>query len=114
MAPKQGSVERRSDSIVYAIYTRVSDDEGLRETSFSTLDNQEMLCKELIAKIRPEQSTTVIQVFSDPGVSGAKIENRPGFMKLFAAIQAGEIDCLVAYRWDGEPVLSDRAFVLAG
>jgi site-specific DNA recombinase len=81
-----------------AIYTRKSTAYGL-EQEFNSLDNQREAC-EAYARARAMDGWTVLpERFDDGDVSGGSLE-RPGFKRLMAAIEAGNVDVVLVYKLD--------------
>jgi DNA invertase Pin-like site-specific DNA recombinase len=76
-----------------AIYTRVSSDEQARE-GFS-LDLQEERCRAYASA----HGWMLIDVFTDPGVSGAKAQ-RPRLDAMLAAVERSEVDVIVVAKLD--------------
>jgi DNA invertase Pin-like site-specific DNA recombinase len=76
-----------------AIYTRVSSDEQARE-GFS-LDIQDERCR----AYAHAHDWVVMDVFTDPGVSGAKAQ-RPRLDAMLAAVERGEVDVIVVAKLD--------------
>jgi site-specific DNA recombinase len=74
------------------IYARYSSD---RQTSRS-IDDQVRVCKELALK----EGMEVIEIFTDPGVSGASMLERPGIQALLAAARRREFDVVLAEALD--------------
>jgi DNA invertase Pin-like site-specific DNA recombinase len=83
MPPKQ-----RSRAI---IYVRQS---AQREESIS-LELQEKSCRDYCERQRYD----VIDVVSDPGVSGLQFAKRPGIRRALARVEAHEAQVVVVYRW---------------
>ena len=79
---------------VAAAYIRVSTDDQLEYSPDSQLEkirlyaerNQILLPKEFI--------------FVDEGISGRKTKNRPAFNEMMSAIERGEIDTVIVYKFD--------------
>jgi DNA invertase Pin-like site-specific DNA recombinase len=70
-----------------AIYARFSTD----RQSESSIDDQYRVCSERCAK----ESLQVVARFEDQGISGAAIGNRPGFLAMVDAANAGRFDVLL-------------------
>jgi len=81
-----------------AVYTRKSTDEGL-EKEFSTLDAQRDSCEAYITSQRAEGWVLVRDRYDDGGFSGGTLE-RPALQRLLRDVEAGLVDCVVAYRLD--------------
>jgi site-specific DNA recombinase len=81
-----------------AIYTRKSTEEGLGQ-SFNSLDAQREAAESYIRSQKHEGWVLLPTDYSDGGYTGANIE-RPGVRQLLAAIDAGEVDCVVVYKVD--------------
>ncbi|MFY9724301.1 MAG: recombinase family protein, partial [Bryobacteraceae bacterium] len=81
-----------------AIYTRKSTEEGL-EQDFNTLDAQREAAEAFIQSQRREGWIVLTERYDDGGFTGANME-RPALQRLLAAIDAGEIDCVVVYKVD--------------
>jgi len=81
-----------------AIYTRKSTEEGL-EQDFNTLDAQREAAEAFIQSQRREGWIVLPERYDDGGFTGANME-RPALQRLLAAIDAGEIDCVVVYKVD--------------
>ena len=81
-----------------AVYTRKSTDEGL-EKQFSTLDAQRDSCEAYITSQRAEGWMLVRDRYDDGGFSGGTLE-RPALQRLLRDVEAGLVDCVVAYRLD--------------
>ena len=73
----------------YAIYARCSSDEQ-RDKEYSTIDVQ----LEKLAAYVKGQHGTVVEQFSDQGISGTTIK-RPGLKKLLESARGGEFDFVV-------------------
>lgn len=56
-----------------------------------SLGEQESACRDRAREL----GATEILVFSDPGVSGELLDNRPGLAALREAVRAGRVECLV-------------------
>ncbi len=80
------------------VYTRVSTEEQTR-LDFSSLDAQNEHCKRYIA-LRKDQFWEYIKTYTDAGISGAEIDNRPALQELLRDIRAGLVDVVVIYRLD--------------
>lgn len=75
------------------VYTRVSTGMQVENTS---LEMQEAACKRKATDLQ----SAVVDVFSDPGVSGAKFYTRPGIQAALASLRSGEADTLIIYKMD--------------
>jgi len=81
-----------------AIYTRVStEDQASKE--YSSLDAQREMAAAYITSQRHEGWVAIEDRYDDPGYSGATTK-RPALQRLLADIEAGQVDCVVAYRYD--------------
>ena len=76
------------------LYTRVST--GEQAEHGTSLDGQEAAC---LRKAR-EMNAQVVDVCSDPGVSGARYLTRPGIQSALAAIEAGRANLLIVAKLD--------------
>jgi DNA invertase Pin-like site-specific DNA recombinase len=81
-----------------AIYTRKSTEEGL-EQAFNTLQAQREAAEAYVLSQRQGGWVAVGDRYDDGGFSGATLE-RPAMQRLLAAIDAGNIDCVVVYKVD--------------
>ena len=81
-----------------AVYTRKSTDEGL-EKEYNTLDAQRDSCEAYITSQRAEGWVLVRDRYDDGGFSGGTLE-RPALQRLLRDVEAGLVDCVVAYRLD--------------
>ncbi|MEW5874923.1 MAG: recombinase family protein [Candidatus Zixiibacteriota bacterium] len=81
-----------------ALYCRLSVSDG-NENGFSSIVSQREACEAFVASQRAEGWVQVNERFEDDGYSGGTIE-RPALKRLLAAIDAGEIDCVVVYKID--------------
>jgi site-specific DNA recombinase len=81
-----------------AIYTRKSTEEGL-EQDFNTLDAQRESAEAFIQSQRREGWIALKERYDDGGFTGANME-RPALQRLLAAVETGEIDCVVVYKVD--------------
>jgi len=77
------------------IYTRVSSEKQAAGDKVS-LPKQERLCREYAGRMGWE----LAGCYSDPGISGTKWEERPGFQALLADAAAGKFSVLVVYDQD--------------
>jgi site-specific DNA recombinase len=81
-----------------AIYTRKSTEEGL-EQDFNTLDAQREAAEAFIQSQRREGWIALPERYDDGGFTGANMD-RPALRRLLAAVEAGELDCVVVYKVD--------------
>ena len=81
-----------------AIYTRKSTEEGL-EQAFNTLQAQREAAEAYVLSQRQASWVVVGEHYDDGGFSGATLE-RPAMQRLLAAIDAGDVDCVVVYKVD--------------
>src|SRR6266704_5079094 len=81
-----------------AIYTRKSTEEGL-EQNFNSLDAQREAALAYIQSQRHEGWKCLPQRYDDGGFTGGNMD-RPALKRLLADIEAGQIDCVVAYKLD--------------
>ncbi len=81
-----------------AIYTRKSTEEGL-EQEFNTLQAQREAGEAYILSQSREGWSVLPQRYDDGGFGGASLD-RPALQQLLAAIEAGQIDCVVVYKVD--------------
>src|SRR5713226_5367556 len=81
-----------------AIYTRKSTEVGL-EQDFNSLDAQREACLAYIQSQRHEGWKCLPQRYDDGGFTGGNMD-RPALKRLLADIEAGQIDCVVAYKLD--------------
>src|SRR5947208_12098048 len=107
LACNRGSVPRKrhqsiappsGQAVRCAIYTRKSTEEGL-EQPFNSLDAQREAAEAYIGSQRHQGWKILPQRFDDGGFSGANMD-RPALKRLLAAIEAGEVDCVVVYKVD--------------
>jgi site-specific DNA recombinase len=83
--------QRQRNGVRALIYARQSQH---REESISiTLQNESG------ARYCRERGYRVVRKIADPGVSGLKLERRPGIQEALKMIEGGEADVLVVYRW---------------
>lgn len=76
-----------------AIYVRISLD---RTGAGLGVERQEEDCRELAQR----QGWTVVEVFSDNDISAYSGRRRPAYEQLLAAVEAGEVDAVVAWHTD--------------
>ena len=81
-----------------AIYTRKSTEEGL-EQDFSSLDAQREAAESFIQSQRREGWIPLPARYDDGGFTGANMD-RPALKRLMAAVEAGDLDCVVVYKVD--------------
>jgi site-specific DNA recombinase len=81
-----------------AIYTRKSTEEGL-DQDFNSLDAQREAAEAYIHSQAQAGWTCLPGRFDDGGYTGSNLD-RPALQRLVAAIQAGDIDCVVTHRVD--------------
>src|SRR5918997_4719225 len=92
------SMTEQQVTVRCAIYTRKSTEEGL-EQEFNSLQAQRESAEACILSHRQEGWTALSERYDDGGFSGATID-RPALKKLLAAVEAGQIDCVVVYKVD--------------
>src|ERR1700694_5641127 len=81
-----------------AIYTRKSTEEGL-EQEFNSLDAQRESAEAFIRSQDPEGWSGLPQLYDDGGFTGGNMD-RPALRQLMLDIEAGKIDCVLAYKVD--------------
>src|SRR5256886_853649 len=81
-----------------AIYTRKSTEVGL-EQNFNSLDAQREACLAYIQSQRHEGWKCLPARYDDGGFTGGNMD-RPALKRLLADVEAGRIDCVVAYKLD--------------
>jgi site-specific DNA recombinase len=81
-----------------AIYTRKSTEEGL-DQEFNSLDAQREGAEAFILSQRREGWVLLPEFYDDGGFTGANMD-RPALKKLLAAVEAGDVDCVVVYKVD--------------
>lgn len=81
-----------------AVYTRKSTEEGL-EKEFNSLDAQRESGEAFVASMKHEGWVLLPERYDDGGYTGGNVE-RPALKRLMAAIDRGEVDCLVVYKVD--------------
>ena len=91
----EGNAPRR---LRCAIYTRKSTEEGL-DQEFNSLDAQREAAEAFIKSQKREGWTALPDLYDDGGFTGANMD-RPALKKLLAAVEAGELDCVVVYKVD--------------
>lgn len=93
-----GSLPTEKKTLRCAIYTRVSDDEGL-DQEFSSLDAQRE-AGEYHIKAQAHEGWMVLPDRYDDGGFSAKDLNRPAAKRLLQDIEANKIDVVVVYKID--------------
>ena len=81
-----------------AIYTRKSTEEGLNQ-EFNTLDAQRDAAVAYIASQKAAGWVALPERYDDGGFSGGTTD-RPALKRLLADIEAGRVDCVIAYKLD--------------
>jgi site-specific DNA recombinase len=81
-----------------AVYTRVSDDQGL-EQEFNSLDNQREAAEAYVKSQAHEGWRCLATRYDDGGFSGGSLE-RPALQKLLCDIRERRIDIVVVYKVD--------------
>ncbi len=81
-----------------AIYTRKSTDEGL-DQNFNTLDAQRESAEAYILSQKHEGWVALPDRYDDGGFTGANME-RPALKRMLVDIEAGNLDCIVVYKYD--------------
>lgn len=81
-----------------AIYTRKSNEEGLRQ-EFNSLDAQRFAGESYINSQKQEGWVLIPKYYDDGGYSGGNIE-RPALKQLMSDIKEGYVDCIVVYKID--------------
>jgi site-specific DNA recombinase len=69
------------------------------EQSFNSLHAQRKTAESFIQSQRREGWIAVPECYDDGGFTGASID-RPALQRLLAALEAGELDCVVVYKVD--------------
>jgi site-specific DNA recombinase len=96
---REGSIpESGPKRLRCAIYTRKSTEEGL-EQDFNSLDAQREASQSFIQSQRREGWIALLEHYDDGGFTGANMD-RPALTRLLAAVEAGELDCVVVYKVD--------------
>src|ERR1700759_1472331 len=85
-------------SVRCAIYTRVSDDQGL-EQDFNSLDAQYEASQAYIRSQAHAGWTLIRSKYDDGGFSGGNTE-RPALQRLLDDVRSGKIDIIVVYKVD--------------
>src|SRR5271156_773430 len=91
-------VKQPSSRLRCAIYTRKSTEEGL-DQDFNSLDAQREAAEAFIQSQRREGWITLPELYDDGGFTGANMD-RPALARLLAAVEAGDLDCVVVYKVD--------------
>ena len=81
-----------------AIYTRVSDDQGL-EQDFNSLDAQYDASQSYIRSQAHAGWTLIRSKYDDGGFTGGNID-RPALQQLLGDVRSGKIDVIVVYKVD--------------
>src|SRR3954447_10524598 len=81
-----------------AVYTRVSDDQGL-EQDFNSLDAQYDASQSYIRSQAHAGWTLISGKYADGGFTGGDID-RPALQRLLDDVCAGKIDVILAYKVD--------------
>ena len=81
-----------------AIYTRVSDDQGL-EQEFNSLDAQYDASQSYIRSQAHAGWTLIGSKYDDGGFTGGDID-RPALQRLLGDVRSGKIDVILAYKVD--------------
>lgn len=82
------------------IYTRVSSDKQIQEGT--GLETQETLCREKAEQL----GYTILKVFSDGGISGKDLENRPGVLNLLDFLKNSK-DSITIFTYDTDRLSRD-------
>lgn len=82
------------------IYTRVSSDKQLQDGT--GLETQEKLCREKAEQL----GYTILKVFSDGGISGKSIENRPGILSLLKILKKSK-ESITVFAYDTDRLSRD-------
>ena len=82
-----------------AIYTRKSNEDGLEQQSFSSLDAQRESAENYIMSQKHNGWVILPEHYDDGGYSGGNME-RPALKRLLADVENGKIDCVVTYKID--------------
>ena len=80
------------------VYVRKSTDENL-DSAFNSLDAQREACLAYIQSQKHQGWTPYVETFEDAAVSGGTLA-RPALTRLLAAVEAGEIRCVITHRAD--------------
>lgn len=91
-------MEIKKKTILCAIYTRKSCEEGL-EQEFNSLDAQREACESYIKSQQHEGWVLIDKQYNDGGFSGGTLE-RPALKDLFLDIEDGKVDTVVVYKID--------------
>jgi len=90
--------ESRKASLLCAIYTRVSTENGL-EQEFNSLDNQREASEAYIRSQAQEGWNLIRDRYDDGGFSGGSMD-RPALAKLLDDVRARRVDVIVVYKVD--------------
>lgn len=82
------------DEKIVGIYKRVSTTDQVNEGH--SLEEQETRCR----KQCEFDNNRVYKVYSDAGISGKSIENRPGYQQMMADMRKGKINLIMAFKMD--------------
>jgi site-specific DNA recombinase len=80
------------------IYTRKSTEEGL-DQNFNTLDAQRESAEAYVLSQKNEGWIALEERYDDGGFTGANMQ-RPGLKRLLSDVEAGNVDCIVVYKYD--------------
>jgi site-specific DNA recombinase len=80
------------------IYTRKSTEEGL-DQNFNSLDAQRESAEAYVLSQKNEGWIALAEHYDDGGFTGANME-RPGLKRLLDDVEAGQVDCIVVYKYD--------------
>lgn len=86
------------ETVRCAIYTRKSNHEGL-DQDFTSLDAQKESAESYIASPKHRGWYLLPERYENGGFSGGTMD-RPASQRLLSDIEAGRIDCVVAYKYD--------------
>jgi site-specific DNA recombinase len=89
---------RAATPVRCAIYTRKSTEEGL-DQEFNSLDAQREAAEAYIRSQAHAGWSCLPQHYDDGGYTGSNLD-RPALQHLLAAIQAGQVDCVLCHRVD--------------
>jgi len=96
--PGTGRGSRERQEVRCAVYTRKSTEEGL-EQEFNSLDAQREAAEAYVASQRSEGWRLLPDRYDDGGYTGANVD-RPALQRLLADVEAGRVECVVAYKVD--------------
>lgn len=96
--PESAKVSVTPRPVRCAIYTRKSSEVGL-EQAFNSLHAQREAAEAYILSQQQEGWLALPEKYDDGGATGGNME-RPALRKLMAAIEAGQVDCVVVYKVD--------------